>query len=421
MPRDFESSGELPPSAPAAPSIQAGGDPQRLISFEFMAICAISILAFCNIAIFYGFYSYLTELGVAPHWRGPLLSLEPLTALVARPFLGRYLTLKNGVRFMRVGMGLATCALVSYPFAHHIALLAAVRVLHGLGFVMVVTGLMGTLMAFLPKDKMAQGFGLFSVTILVPYAIMPPFVELLLPHLSSHGWAYALAAPLMLPAFLLLAPLGRRTRALAATLPAAHLTRPGWDEVRQALRSAGVVLLVAANFFLVAAHAIVFFFMRDFAVGIGAANPGEFFTFANAANILLRVGGGRVLDKLNMGRALQLTFLGMGLLIPLFAYVNLPWLLLVAAVLYGTGMALTMPLVNTCMIAVSPPRMRMYNANLLMLAVDAGFFAGPFLGGAIMAQNAGYGVLFGVSGGIMLLAAVCVRPVARILRERQPG
>ena len=56
-----------------------------------------------------------------------------------------------------------------------------------------------------------------------------------------------------------------------------------------------------------------------------------------------------------------------------------------------------------------------------MLAVDAGFFAGPFLGGAIMAQNAGYGVLFGVSGGIMLLAAVCVRPVARILRERQPG
>ena len=265
-----------------------------------MAICAISILAFCNIAIFYGFYSYLTELGVAPHWRGPLLSLEPLTALVARPFLGRYLTLKNGVRFMRVGMGLATCALVSYPFAHHIALLAAVRVLHGLGFVMVVTGLMGTLMAFLPKDKMAQGFGLFSVTILVPYAIMPPFVELLLPHLSSHGWAYALAAPLMLPAFLLLAPLGRRTRALAATLPAAHLTRPGWDEVRQALRSAGVVLLVAANFFLVAAHAIVFFFMRDFAVGIGAANPGEFFTFANAANILLRVGGGRVLDKLNM-------------------------------------------------------------------------------------------------------------------------
>ncbi|OIN98657.1 MAG: hypothetical protein AUJ49_12920 [Desulfovibrionaceae bacterium CG1_02_65_16] len=411
-------SGALQPlPSGAIPPVQADPGPQRLVSFEFVAVCAISILAFCNIAIFYGFYSYLTEMGIPAGWRGPLLSLEPLTALVARPFLGRYLTLGNGVRFMRVGMALATCALLSYPFTHNIALLAAVRVLHGLGFVMVVTGLMGTLMAFLPKDKMAQGFGLFSVTILVPYAIMPPFVEALLPHLANHGWAYALAAPLMLPAFLLLAPLGRRTRAFAATQPAANLARPGWDEVRQALRSAGVVLLVAANFFLVAAHAIVFFFMRDFAVSIGAANPGEFFTFANSANIILRVGGGRLLDKLNMGRALQLTFLGMGLLIPLFAYVSLPWMLLVAAVFYGTGMALTMPLVNTCMIAVSPPRMRMYNANLLMLAVDAGFFAGPFLGGAIMAADGSHAVLFSVSGGIMLLAALCVRPVARILRQ----
>ena len=61
MPRNFKSPGELPHSAPAAPPDQAGGDPQRLISFEFMAICAISILAFCNIAIFYGFYSYLTR------------------------------------------------------------------------------------------------------------------------------------------------------------------------------------------------------------------------------------------------------------------------------------------------------------------------------------------------------------------------
>lgn len=409
------------PQSPAAASphsqLQEPKAPGKLMTFEFVAICAISILAFCNIAIFYGFYSYLTEIGIPAGWRGPLLSLEPLTALVARPFLGRYLTLNNGVRFMRVGMALATCALLSYPFAHSMSLLALVRVVHGLGFVMVVTGLMGTLMAFLPKDRMAQGFGLFSVTILLPYAFMPPFVELLLPHLSSHGWAYALAAPLMLPAFLLLAPLGRRTRALAATMPAASLARPGWDEVRQALRSAGVVLLVAANFFLVAAHAIVFFFMRDFAVGLGAANPGAFFTCANAANIAVRVGGGRVLDKLDMGRALSLTFLGMGLLIPLFAYVGAPWLLLVAAVLYGTGMALTMPLVNTCMIAISPPRMRMYNANLLMFAVDAGFFAGPFLGGAIMAQNAGYDVLFAVSGGIMLLAAVSVRPVARILRR----
>lgn len=408
----------MPPESPAA-HVQPEASGPRLLSFEFAAICAISVLAFCNISIFYGFYSYLTELGIPPVWRGPLLALEPLTALLLRPFLGRYLSLGNTVRFMRVGMALATLALLCYPLARGIPALACVRVLHGLGFVTVVTGLMGTLMAFLPKRQSAQGFGLFSVTILLPYAIMPPFVEALLPHLDSHGHAYALAAPLMLPAFLLLVPLGRRVAALAASLPPSHLERPGWEEVRQSFRSLGVVLLVAANFFLVAAHSIVFFFMRDFAAAIGAGNPGAFFTCANAATISVRVLGGPMLDRVDKGRALLATFLGMGLLVPLFAQAGGFGVLLGMAALYGTGMALTMPLVNASMFAISPPRLRAYNANLLMIAVDAGFFVGPFMGGAIMAGELGHTVLFGVGGALMVLAAVCVRPVGRVLRQGQ--
>lgn len=406
--------------AHAAQAPQDDPNIPKLVSFEFVAICAISVLAFCNISIFYGFYSYLTDLGIAPAWRGPLLALEPLTALVVRPFLGRYLSLKNSVQFMRAGMALATLALLCYPFATTIPVLACVRILHGMGFVTVVGGLMGTLMAFLPRHKSAQGFGLFSVTILLPYAIMPPFVEMLLPHLSSHGQAYALAAPLMLPAFLLLAPLGRRTRALAATLPASHLERPGWNEVRQALTSLGVLLLVAANFFLVAAHSIVFFFMRDFAAGIGVGNPGAFFSCANAATISVRVLGGSILDRVDKGGTLLATFIGMGLLLPLFAHAGGTASLFTMAALYGTGMALTMPLINASMFSISAPRLRAYNANLLMVAVDAGFFVGPFVGGAIMAGDLGHGVLFGLGGALMLGAALCVRPVARIMRQSAP-
>lgn len=104
-------------TAAASPhcQLQEPQAPGKLMTFEFVAICAISILAFCNIAIFYGFYSYLTEIGIPAGWRGPLLSLEPLTALVARPFLGRYLTLNNGVRFMRVGMALAPARCSAIP------------------------------------------------------------------------------------------------------------------------------------------------------------------------------------------------------------------------------------------------------------------------------------------------------------------
>ncbi len=408
----------MPPQHTTKPQPEDANGP-KLLSFEFFSICAISVLAFCNISIFYGFYSYLTDLGIPPAWRGPLMALEPLTALLVRPFLARYLSLKNAVQFMRVGMGLATLALLCYPLATTIPTLACVRVLHGMGFVTVVSGLMGTLMAFLPRQKSAQGFGLFSVTILLPYAIMPPFVELLLPHIANHGMAYALAAPLMLPAFLLLVPLGKRVCALAATLPQSHLERPGWDEVRQALKTGGVLLLVGANFFLVAAHSIVFFFMRDFAAGIGTGNPGAFFTCANAATISVRVLGGNILDRVNKGRTLVITFVWLGLLVPLFAHAWRPAALLCMAALYGTGMALTMPLVNASMFSISPARLRAYNANLLMIAVDAGFFVGPFLGGAIMAGELGHAWLFGVGGALMLGSALCALPVARIMRRAE--
>lgn len=387
------------------------------MSVEFLSLCAISVLAFCNIAIFYGFYAYLTELGIPPAWRGPLLALEPLTALLVRPFLGRFLSLGNGVRFMRAGMALATLSLLCYPFAKTILAIALVRMLHGLGFVTVVGGLLGTLTAFLPRRKSAQGFGLFSVTILLPYALMPPFVELVLPHLPGHGAAYALAAPLMLPAFLLLRPLGRRTRALAAALHPEHQHKPSWAEVRQGLRTPSVALLIAGNLCLVAAHSIVFFFMRDFAVLLGAGNPGMFFTYANAATITLRVLGGHLLDRVDKGRVLVWAFAGLAGLLPLFGQAGGPLALFGMAALYGSGMALTMPLLNASMLYVSPPKLRAFNANLLMVAVDAGFFAGPFLGGMLLAAGWSHAGLFCVGGGFMLAAGLCMLPVGREMRR----
>jgi len=388
-----------------------------LWTFEFAALCAISVLAFSNISIFYGFYGHLTQMGIPPAWRGPLLALEPLTAFALRPFLGRYLTMGNGVRFMAVGFSLLALSLVSYPFATTIPVLAVVRVVHGTGFAVTIGGLMGVLMAVLPKERSAQGFGLFSLTILVPYALMPFLVELLLPHVANTAEVYALAAPLMLPALLLVALLRKRVREKTRGMPREHLEQPEWSEVRQSLAQPGVLPLVAANLCFVTAQSIVFFFMRDFAVSLGAGNPGMFFTCANAAVITLRVAGGPLLDRLDKGRVLFWSYLWLAALVPLFVHAALPVVLFGMAVLYGVGMAMSMPLMNSCMLLVSLPRLRVFNANLLMLAVDAGFFAGPFLGGMLMAAGWTHTGLFDVGGALMLAAGLCILPVARQVRR----
>lgn len=393
--------------------------PRTLASFEFSALCAISLLCFCNLAIFYGFYNYLAHLDISPSWRGPLLALEPLTALALRPYLSGVLTLGNSTRAMRLGAVLAILALLSYPFAQSIPAIALVRVLHGAGYVTLASGLMAAFTHFLPRDRVAQGFGLLSLTSLLPSAIMPPFVEFVTPLLPGPGWAYAVAAPLMLPALLLLVPLGRKTRALAAALPPEHTQRPAWAEVFAGLREPGVAALILGHFCLVGGHTIVYFFVKSLSLDLGAGNPGLFFTCANLATIALRVLGMRRLDGLNPGRTAGMALLFLALLVPCFGLSPRfghagEAALLGMAVLYGLAVGLCMPLFNAAMYRVSPARLRGTNTNLLLVALDAGFILGPVVGGWVLAAGMSLQSLFAMSGAALLAAGLLVLPVGRL-------
>jgi MFS family permease len=389
------------------------GPPRSLVSYEFSALCVISLLCFCNLAIFYGFYNYLQGLGIPAQWRGPLLALEPLTALALRPWLSTVLNLSNSARAMRIGVGLAIVALASYPFATNLPVLALVRVVHGAGYVLLASGLIAAFTHFLPRDRVAQGFGILSLTSLLPSALMPPFVEAVTPYLPGPGYAYAMAAPLMLPALLLLIPLGRKTRTMAAALPPEHSQRPAWAEVRANLRLPGVTPLLLGQLGFLTGHTIVYFFIKSWSLTLGAGNPGLFFTCANVATIALRVLGMRHLDTLNPGRTTALALLFLSVLVPCFVLADSQSTLNVMAVFYGLALGLGMPLFNAAMFRVSPVHLRGLNTNLLLVAMDAGFILGPLVGGWVLAGGLSQQSLFLASGAFLLAAGLIVLPVGR--------
>ena len=153
------------------------GPPDSLLNFEFAALSAISFLAFCNLSLFYGFNAYLEGLGVAAAWRGILIGLEPGTAFLLRPIISPWLTPRNSVPVMGVGLGLIMLALLGYSQAGDLWSLALVRVLHGAGFVTMISACVNVLVLFIPEGRSGQGFGVFSITSLLPYAVLPPLVE----------------------------------------------------------------------------------------------------------------------------------------------------------------------------------------------------------------------------------------------------
>ena len=45
-------------------------EPKRLYTFEFISLCFVAFFAFCNMSVFYSFFSYLDRIGVPEDWRG---------------------------------------------------------------------------------------------------------------------------------------------------------------------------------------------------------------------------------------------------------------------------------------------------------------------------------------------------------------
>jgi len=396
------------------PEATAQSEPQSLWTYEFAALWLAGLVCFCNMSIFYGFYNYLEWLNIPSSARGVLMALEPVTAILLRPYLSGVLHLRNSMRAMVLGVVIITAALLSYPFATTVATIAVVRVLHGLGYVVWLSAVMTAFTHVLPSGRVAQGFGLFSLAALLPAALMPPFVEAVTPYLPGPGWAYSMAAPIVVLMLALLLPLSGRLRRLADALPESHVRRCSWGEVLRGLAEPGVLALLLAYLLMISGHTMVYFFMKSWALELGAANPGLFFTVANLATISLRLGVLHGLDTLNPGRGVTLGLLAVGLLVPIFGLAPSHILLLVLGVFYGLGLGANMPLLNLAMYRVSRPNLRPANTNLLMMAMDAGFILGPIAGSWLLSAGSGLPGIFVVSGALFFLGGLAALPVGRL-------
>ena len=384
--------------------------PERLFTYDVTILTLVATFGFSNIAVFYGFNTYLERLGVDPTWRGLLLGAEPLAAFCLRPFLSVLVTPRNALALVRaslVGMGLALCA---YLWAGDIVLLLAVRFFHGITFVCLVSGLTVLLVQAIPRQLSGRAFGYFSLATLVPYAVMPPVTEWLLARVYREDRAYALCAVLVLPALALLVPLGRHLgrRAMAD----AHGTdRVRLADLRQTLALMPVRLVLLSNLAMFLCTTLVFFFFKPFALSLRMADPGLFFSVYTAAAIAVRLLAGPLYDRLPKETVLVAALVCLAGCMVGFAAATGPQSLLFLAVAYGSCLGFAMPLLNAVMFDHSPPAMRGTTMNLMLFMMDASYVFGPMAGGALLAGGAGFPSLFLVAAALALVGGLLVTPL----------
>ncbi|GAB6037507.1 aromatic acid/H+ symport family MFS transporter [Fundidesulfovibrio butyratiphilus] len=383
--------------------------PARLFSYEFIVLTSGATLGFCNVAVLYGFATFLERLGVDPAWRGFLLGAEPLAAFCLRPVLTLLVTPQNALTLARlslVGMGLS---LYSYQFAQGVGALLAAQIVCGVSFVFLVSAITVMLVQIIPKALAGRAFGYFSLSSLIPYAIMPPLTEWLLTRVGDEGRAYAVCAWLVLPALVLFIPLGRRLGRRAMSGIGAD--RPSLADVRQTLALPAVRLVLLSNLTFFLCTALVYFFFKPFVLGLGMNNPGLFFTVSTVASIAVRLLAGPLYDRLPRELVLAVAFMCLAVCMAGFAATTSSRQVLVLAIVYGLCLGAIMPVLNAVMFSHSPPAMRGVTMNLMLFMMDTGYVFGPMVGGSLLAAEVGFPTLFHTAAALAVVGSLFVVPL----------
>ncbi len=380
----------------------------RLFNFGFMALCLLVLFAFCNLAVFYGFYNYLATLPIPAGWRGVLIGLLNVSALIFRPVLSPFLTSQNAIQGIAAGLFMIVVSLSLYALGDSLFFLIALRIFHGLGYVMLVSSSVTLLMVFMPAKNSGQGFGIISIMTLLPYAILPLIVEQVAATVSQPV-IYACTAVLMLPCGLLLIPLSRRLSLQKEAEDFSRIKLPK-GSILANLRQKKIILVLLVNGLVFSVYALVFFFLKTFSAQMGLGDVGLFFSVSTLVMILIRFVLGPLFDRFDKAIMSILSLVVFAVGLGLLGFVDSIMQFYGIAVLYGMGMGAASPLLNGLMFMISDPRFRGLNTNLMLEMVDAGFFVGP-LAGSLAVAGFRPEVILICCAGIIGLSAILILPL----------
>ncbi|WP_432734965.1 MFS transporter [Maridesulfovibrio sp. FT414] len=365
--------------------------------FEFLILCSVVFLAVCNNSVYYSLHVYLQGLGFSKSASGFIISIYSLAGMFMYAAVSSFISIYNAYRFMSAGMLLVVLGGSGYLFVNDFWLLCLLRVGQGVGMFMTLAPCVALLVSMISTDNAGSAFSLYSTALLLPYSLLPDISERLVPHLGGSAMMYAATASLIPVAFMMTLFLRWRTARMHLREEKAK-TGPSLRESYSNVARLSIMTVLAANGIYFMIFTGVFFLFQDFAHSRGIERAGYFFSVQMGVMIALRLFGGTVFDRFSKRGLIVAAFLinAVGFLM-LMGLSDEAMLLPIAAV-FGIGMGLSAPALNSLMFTVSEPRFRSFNVNMMMFTVHMGSFLGPLLGG-VMVDMFGY-------GGFLQMAAI---------------
>jgi MFS family permease len=350
---------------------------------------------------------YVERIGGGPSQVGLVIGTLAVSAILARPYVGRLVDRLGGKPSLLLGSLIFSIGPLLYIVSRSVPALVVARFLHGFGISAFSTAYIIIIAALAPAGRRGEAIGLSAAAMPVALMIAPATGASLL---ESQGFV---------PLFILSASVGALSLLTAFFIAEPQSTNPNDDNDEECEDSffpvlclRGVWVPSVAMGVLAVAYGSILTFLPLFAIKQGIHNPGLFFTAYGLTVIAAQVLAGRVSDWVGRVRVIVPAMVLLALAFPVLASVQSLPLLLGVAVLYGLGFGGARVNLNALMVDRAPTSIRGMAMSIAYGSFDLGMGLGSYLLGWV-AQIWGYQVMYGSVGIVCLLGVVVFALLAK--------
>lgn len=300
-----------------------------------------------------------------------------IAAMLARPLTGWAADAYGRYALLVGGTVLSVAAILGHVWVAGVGLLLVLRFVHGISFGVATTAAGTTAADLVPRQRLGEGMGFFTLAMSLPLAVAPA-VGLALAGREEYTALFlaagALTAASLAVVAFLRAPSPERVRGLDGAGP--RFTMGALFE-RAALFPS--VIMVALN----VTYGPVLTFIGLYGEERGIAHVGVFFTVYAVVLTIVRPVAGRLADRLGYERAAAAGLVLVVVSLVVLAWTGSLWGVLAAAVLYGAGFGTAQPSLQAMAVFGVPSTRRGAATAMYYTAFDLGIAIGSVLGGVL--------------------------------------
>lgn len=367
---------------------------ERLFTRAFVLVSLANLAQSWSFNLFLHLPGFLNQIGAGDLAIGLIFGATGVTAIAARPSIGRSMDTRGRRGVILAGNALNVLVVSGYLTVTTIGpWVVCIRVLHGLSEAMLFTSLFTYGADCVPAGRRTEGLAMFGVSGMLPIALGASLGDQILAHAGYR--------------MLFLVALGFAVLALLLSLPLRDVhRRPGVPVepsrgFRAALTQRDLVPLWWMGGIFAMALASVFTFLKRYVDETGFGTVGGFFDAYTAVALVLRIFLGWLPDRVGPLRVLLPALGCLCIAFVLLALADGPTEVVIAGTLFGAGHGFTFPILFGIVVTRAGEADRGSAMGILTGLFDLGVVVGGPLFGSIITRF-GFPAAFATAGALTL-------------------